>query len=117
MHDHYVDECLWTYKKQDQFYALRREDMYDYEKFLTIVSAFREHYKLTCSFKKLDKFLWRIGDRIFVSHLRLCSGERHSSVRIAAENPLPLRNIYTSTYAANRRYDCTAEDPGPAPLL
>jgi hypothetical protein len=65
MHDHYVDECLWAYKNQYPFYAFHREDMYDYEKFRPIVSAFREHYKLTsCSFKELDKFLWRMGNRM-----------------------------------------------------
>ena len=67
MHDHYVDECLWAYNKQNSFYVFHREDMYDYEKFLVIVSAFRDRYNLTTttfSFRDLDKFLWRTGDRI-----------------------------------------------------
>lgn len=65
MHDHYVDECLWAYRKQDRFHDFQRQDMYDYAKFVGIVAAFQSHYNLeSFSFRELDKFLWSTGQRI-----------------------------------------------------
>jgi hypothetical protein len=65
IYDHYVDECLWTYKKQDQFFEFHRQDLYEYDKFVRIVSIFRDHYGLASfSFRQIDKFLWRTGERL-----------------------------------------------------
>jgi len=65
IYDHYVDECLWLYKKQDGFAMFHRQDLYIYEKFVEIVTAFRNHYGLTCfTFRQIDKFLWQTGDRV-----------------------------------------------------
>jgi hypothetical protein len=65
IYDSYVNECLWTYKNQDSFHDFHRDDMYDYEKFVPIVSTFRNYYGLNCfDFRSLDKFLWRTGDQI-----------------------------------------------------
>jgi hypothetical protein len=65
IYDHYVDECLWAYKKQDQFFDFHRQDLYDYEKLVKIVTTFREHYRLgNFSFRQIDKFLWQTGYKI-----------------------------------------------------
>jgi len=65
IYDHYVDECLWAYKKQDQFFEFHRQDLYAYEEFVKIVSAFRNHYGLnSLTFRNLDKFLWLTGKQL-----------------------------------------------------
>ena len=65
IYDHYVDECLWLYKKQDGFAVFHRQDLWIYEKFVEIVTSFRSHYGLTCfTYRQIDKFLWQTGDRI-----------------------------------------------------
>jgi hypothetical protein len=71
LYDGYVDECLWSYKKQAEqemqlpFAKFRRQDLLNYEKLVVIISAFRSHYKLdSLTFKQLDKFLWRSGFQI-----------------------------------------------------
>jgi len=62
IYDHYVDECLWAYKKQDSFFDFHHQDFYDYEKLVKIVSDFRDHYGLNqFTFREIDKFLWRTG--------------------------------------------------------
>jgi hypothetical protein len=57
--------CLWAYRKQDQFAKFQLQDLWYYEKFRTAVVAFSKHYGLdSLTFKQLEKFLWRAGDRI-----------------------------------------------------
>ncbi|HEY6347054.1 MAG TPA: hypothetical protein VIY49_36655 [Bryobacteraceae bacterium] len=63
IYDSYVEECLWRYKRQDGFTEYGREG-YRYPDFVRIVSAFRQFYGLTVSFKDLDKFLWSTGGRL-----------------------------------------------------
>ena len=71
IYDANVDECLWSYRKQDKFSEFRRYEMEDcsnYKRFVEVVSAFRKHYLLDqFPFKSLDKFLWTIGDRLLRS--------------------------------------------------
>lgn len=65
IYDGNVDECLWSYQKQDKFAKFRRKDLVNYEKLLAVVTAFRDFYGLdSFSFKQLDKFLWRVGGGI-----------------------------------------------------
>jgi hypothetical protein len=69
IYDHNADECLWSYQKQDGFANFRRQDLGYYEKFVAIVTAFRNHYGLSCfSFRLLDKFLVRSGGEILAKN-------------------------------------------------
>jgi hypothetical protein len=66
--------CLWAYKKRDQFANFHNYDLWVYEKFLSIINAFRNRYELNCftldgqnrtlTLRDLDKFLFRWGGRI-----------------------------------------------------
>jgi len=68
IYDHYVDACLWAYKKQDSFFDFQHQDLYDYEKLVKIVSDFRDHYGLNqFTFREIDKFLWRTGYECLMS--------------------------------------------------
>jgi hypothetical protein len=65
MYDGNMDECLWSYQKHDGFSVFERQDLYAYEKLVSIVSSFRTYYGLeSFSFRELDKFLWRMGEWI-----------------------------------------------------
>jgi hypothetical protein len=66
IYDGDVRECLWSYQKQDPFAEFQNKgDLYYYRKLVDTVIAFRNHYGLnSLSFKQLDKFMWRAGDRI-----------------------------------------------------
>jgi hypothetical protein len=68
IYDGNVNEALWRYKTRDKFSRFRRDDLYDYEQLASVIGAFEEHYGLQ-SFrsKEIDKFLWRIGDRLLNS--------------------------------------------------
>ena len=65
IHDGNVNKCLWRYQKRDKFSRFRRDDLYDYEQLTRIIGAFKDHYELhSFTSKEIDKFLWRIGDRL-----------------------------------------------------
>ncbi|HJX84273.1 MAG TPA: hypothetical protein VJ723_08020 [Candidatus Angelobacter sp.] len=46
IYDQRADDCLWAYKKQDRFTNFKRKDLDSYEKFLAVVTAFRDFYGL-----------------------------------------------------------------------
>ncbi len=63
--DSYAVESLWSYRNQDHFTRFLRQDLWYYDRFVATVTAFRDFYKLDClTFRQVDKFLWRSGDRI-----------------------------------------------------
>lgn len=65
IYDSYADECLWAYRKQDHFAVFKRQDVWYYEKFVSVVTAFREQYGLnSLTFRQIDKFLWLTGGQI-----------------------------------------------------
>jgi hypothetical protein len=65
MYDGNVDECLWSYQRQDRFAKFHRQDLGYYERLIAVVAGFRTFYGLdSFSFRQLDKFLWRMGERI-----------------------------------------------------
>ena len=58
-------ECLWSYQLQDKFGDFQNQELWVYQKYVTIVLGFRDRYRLNCySIRQLDKFLYRSGGRI-----------------------------------------------------
>jgi len=59
--DSRVDKYLWRLQKQDNFapFFKTNADMWDYPKFVEVMTAFRKVYGLeSFTFKETDKFLW-----------------------------------------------------------
>ncbi len=81
IYDARVDECLWSYKKQDGhkegYPKFHRQDLLVYPKLREVVTKFCNFYKLrlvdpfaagsidSFNFKAIDKFLWLQGDSLF----------------------------------------------------
>jgi len=66
--DSYVDECLWAYKRQANFHDFKRQHLWDYPKFVEVVTAFQKQYGLdSLTFKEIDKFLWVKGYNLLKS--------------------------------------------------
>ena len=66
--DSRVDFCLRSYQAKDRFAETNftGNDLYDYERFSQIVKEFQTHYDLeSLSLKKLDEFLYQLGDEYF----------------------------------------------------
>ena len=66
MFDSRVDFCLRSYQASDPFSKFKQEDLWNYEKFRTIIKAFQSHYGLGgLTFKQLDEFLYQLGNEYF----------------------------------------------------
>jgi hypothetical protein len=63
--DRYVDETLWYYQRRYAFSNYQHQQVGDYAKWVSIVSDFKRRFGLEdLNFKKVDKFLWRMGDQL-----------------------------------------------------
>lgn len=61
IYDSRVDKYLWSLQKQERFTESRfaHDELWDYPKFLEIMSSFHDHYGHgSFTFKEIDKFLW-----------------------------------------------------------
>ena len=66
LYDSRVAFCLNAYNSQDHFATFTQDGLWKYETFRNVICAFRNHYGLTSfTFKKLDEFLFQIGNRYF----------------------------------------------------
>jgi hypothetical protein len=66
--DSRVDFCLRSYRAMHPFAKFTQNDLWDYEKFKKIVTAFRDHYGLgSLTYKEIDKFLYQLGNEYFSS--------------------------------------------------
>ena len=66
IYDSFVDQMLWGYKKQDNFNNFHRQDLWQYERFKSIIVHFRDYYNLASfSIRDIDKFLWLAGQKYY----------------------------------------------------
>lgn len=66
IYDSFVDRVLRYFRKQDGFCTFKDEDLKNYPKFIAVLNAFQEFYKLEEFNKKdLDRYLWQLGKRYF----------------------------------------------------
>ena len=65
IYDRYVNEALWYFSKEYNFKEFKRKELRDYVEFVKIIDVFKEKFKLKCSYKELDRYLWQIGKEIY----------------------------------------------------
>jgi hypothetical protein len=66
IYDSRVDYCLRSYALMSHFEDFKQDALWDYKAFRDIVDSFRTHYHLEkFTYKKLDMFLYQLGDRYF----------------------------------------------------
>jgi len=62
IYDAHVDHYLWNLQQQDHFASFLHPELWNYPKFVQIMTAFRDAHKLSAfSFKEIDKFLYLEG--------------------------------------------------------
>lgn len=63
--DSRVDKALWLYARQcPAFKTFRRQDLWDYPRFVGIVNAFQQHFDLKqFDYKAIDKFLYMLDTK------------------------------------------------------
>jgi hypothetical protein len=65
IYDSYVDKMLRHFRKIDHFAKFKNEELKNYSRFKEILLEFKDHYKLGCSLKDLDRYLWQAGKKYF----------------------------------------------------
>lgn len=59
IYDYNVENCLKLFRKKDNFYSFKNEDLRDYVKFKNIIDKFKEYYCLEkYNYKEIDRYLW-----------------------------------------------------------
>lgn len=66
IYDSYVEKVLMYFKKSDNFFNFKREDLKNYSKFKNILIQFKRFYNIDeYNFKDIDKYLWLLGKEYF----------------------------------------------------
>ena len=66
IYDSYVHAVLRHYGRRDEFFAFSDLDLKNYERFKTILLAFRSFYGLEAyNLKEIDKYIWLLGKKYF----------------------------------------------------
>jgi hypothetical protein len=66
IYDSYVEKMLMHFKKAERFAVFRKADLKQYERFVSTIHTFRQHYKLgQFSLRQIDIYLWLAGKEAF----------------------------------------------------
>ncbi|KWW39754.1 MAG: hypothetical protein F083_1932 [bacterium F083] len=66
IYDNYVEKVLLSMNKKEPFSNFKREDLKDYETYMSVIRGFSQHFGLTqFSIKQLDQYLWQLGKWYF----------------------------------------------------
>lgn len=66
IYDNYVEKVLLSMNKKEPFSNFKREDLKDYETYMSVIRGFIQHFGLTqFSIKQLDQYLWQLGKWYF----------------------------------------------------
>jgi len=66
IYDYYVEKILSYFRKRDNFFQFRNDELKDYASFKNILEEFRKYYKLeNYNLKEIDKYLWQLGKENF----------------------------------------------------
>lgn len=62
IYDNYVERVLVTMNRREPFANFKKEGLRNYETYMHVIQAFRQHFGLTqYSIKQLDQYLWQLG--------------------------------------------------------
>ncbi|OAV14790.1 hypothetical protein [Moraxella catarrhalis] len=65
IYDTYVDKVLRHFRHEDKFCSFKNEDLKDYYQFKRTLIEFQYYYKINCTLKDLDRYLWLLGKAFF----------------------------------------------------
>ncbi len=66
IYDYYVERILMYFKKKDNFYDFRLDDLKKYDKFKDILINFKKYYKIdNYNLKDIDRYIWQLGKNFF----------------------------------------------------
>ena len=66
IYDNYVEKVLLSMNKREHFANFKREDLKDYETYMSVIKAFQQRFGLMqYNIKQMDQYLWQLGKWYF----------------------------------------------------
>lgn len=89
IYDSYVEKVLLSINQREHFANFKREDLRDYETYMSVIKAFQQRFGLMqYNVKQLDQYLWQLGKWYFNPY-----GLTFKYYNREEENPYPREDI------------------------
>lgn len=63
--DSYVEKVLWYFQQTDKFSQFKWAELKNYATFKQVLLDFKAYYRLDCTLRELDTYLWLLGKDFF----------------------------------------------------
>ena len=108
IYDNYVEKVLLSMNKRKHFANFKREDLKDYETYMSIIRAFQQRFGLMqYNIKQLDQYLWQLGKWYFNQY-----GLTYKYYNREEENPFPHEDIRNHFWHGEMMFVTTHQNVG-----
>ena len=108
IYDSYVEKVLVSMNNRKHFANFKREDLKNYETYMTVIEAFQQEFGLVeYDIKQLDKYLWQLGKWYFNQY-----GLIFKYYNREEESPFPQDDIRSKFWEGEKMYVTTHQNSG-----
>lgn len=108
IYDSYVEKVLLSMNSRKQFTKFKREDLKDYETYMSVIRAFQQRFGLMqYNIKQLDQYLWQLGKWYFNPY-----GLSFKYYNREDESPFPKDDIRSKFWEGEKMYVTTHQNGG-----
>ncbi len=108
IYDSYVEKVLLSMNKRKHFANFQREELKDYETYMSVIRAFQQTFGLmNYNIKQLDQYLWQLGKWYFNQY-----GLTFKYYNREEENPFPHEDIRSHFWHGEMMFVTTHQNVG-----
>ena len=108
IYDSYVEKVLLSMNKRKHFANFNREELKDYETYISVIRAFQQTFGLmNYNIKKLDQYLWQLGKWYFNPY-----GLSYKYYNREDENPFPENDVRNKFWHGEMMFVTTRQNNG-----
>ena len=108
IYDSYVEKVLLSMNSRKQFTNFKREDLKDYETYMSVIRAFQQRFGLMqYNIKQLDQYLWQLGKWYFNQY-----GLTFKYYNREEDNPFPHEDIKNHFWHGEMMFVTTHQSVG-----
>jgi hypothetical protein len=108
IYDNYVEKVLLSMNKRKHFANFKREELKDYETYMTVIESFKQQFGLMqYTIKQLDQYLWQLGKWYFNQY-----GLTFKYYNREEENPFPHEDIRSDFWHGEMMFVTTHQNVG-----
>jgi hypothetical protein len=100
IYDNYVEKVLLSMNKREHFANFKREDLKDYETYMSVIKAFQQRFGLMqYNIKQMDQYLWQLGKWYFNQY-----GLSYKYYNREDVSPFPQNDIRTLFWEGEKKF-------------